>query len=46
MKKRRFLSVPLYLIILVLLFSIISAVFGNRTDKLTYSQIKDLFYQE
>ena len=44
MKKRRFLSVPLYLIILVLLFSVITAIFGSRVDDLTYSQILELFH--
>ena len=44
MKKRRFLSVPLYLIILVLLFSVITAIFGSRADDLTYSEILELFH--
>ncbi len=46
MKKRRFLSVPLYLIILVLLFSVIAVIFGGRVDDLTYSQVLELFRTE
>ena len=46
MKKRRFLSLPLYLIILVLLFSVITAVFGGRVDDLTYSQVLELFHAQ
>ena len=46
MKKRGFLSIALYLIVLVLLFSVISAIFGGRTDDLSYSQILNLFREE
>ena len=46
MKKRGFLSIALYLVVLVLLFSVISAIFGGRTDSLSYSQILDLFRAE
>ena len=46
MKKPRFLSVALYLIGLVLLFSVITAIFGNRMDDLSYSQVIALFRQE
>ena len=46
MKKRRFLPIPLYLIILVLLFSVITTIFGNRMDNLTYSQVRELFMAE
>ncbi len=46
MKKRGFLSIALYLVVLVLLFSVISAIFGGRTDDLSYSQILDLFRAE
>ena len=46
MKKPRFLSVALYLIGLVLLFSVITAIFGNRIDDLSYSQVIALFRQE
>ena len=46
MKKHGFLSVALYLIVLVLLFSVISAIFGGRTDDLSYSQILNLFREE
>ena len=46
MKKPRFLSVALYLIGLVLLFSVITAIFGNRMDDLSYSQVIALFREE
>ena len=46
MKKRKFLSVPLYLIILVLLLSIITVIFGGRVDDLSYSQVLELFHTE
>ena len=46
MKKRLFLSVPMYLIILVLLFSIITVIFGGRVDDLSYSQVLELFHTE
>ena len=46
MKKRRSLSVVLYVIILVVLFSVISAIFSGRTDDLSYSQILALFRKE
>ena len=46
MKKRKFLSLPIYLLVLILVFSIIMAVFGNYTDDLTYSQILELFEKE
>ena len=46
MKKRKFLSVPLYLIILVLLLSIITVIFGGRVDDLSYSQVLELFHSE
>ena len=46
MKKHGFLSIALYLIVLVLLFSVISAIFGGRTDDLSYSQILNLFREE
>lgn len=43
MKKRSFLSVALYLVGLVLLFSVVSAIFGSHVDDLSYSEICDLF---
>ena len=46
MKKRKFLSVPMYLIILVLLLSIITVFFGGRVDDLSYSQVLELFHSE
>ena len=46
MKKRKFLSVPMYLIILVLLLSIITVIFGGRVDDLSYSQVLELFHTE
>ena len=46
MKKPRFLSVALYLILLVLLFSVITAIFGGGVDDLSYSQVVDLFHRE
>ena len=46
MKKRKFLSVPMYLIILVLLLSIITVIFGGRVDDLSYSQVLELFHSE
>jgi len=46
LKKRKFLSVPMYLIILVLLLSIITVIFGGRVDDLSYSQVLELFHSE
>ena len=46
MKKRGFLSIVLYLIILVVLFSVISAIFGGGKDDLSYSQILSLFREK
>ena len=46
MKKPRLLTPVLYLVILVLVFSVITAIFGNSTDDLTYSQIVELFHAE
>jgi len=46
LKKRGFLSIALYLIILVVLFTVISAIFGSHTDDLSYSQILNLFREE
>ena len=46
MKKPRLLTPVLYLIILVLVFSVITAIFGNHVDDLSYSQILDLFRAE
>ncbi len=46
MKKRSVLSVVLYIVGLVLLFTWVTSIFGNNTDKLSYSQIVTLFRQE
>ena len=46
MKKRSILSVVLYIIGLVLLFTWVTSIFGNHTDDLSYSQIVNLFRQE
>ena len=46
MKKRRFLPIIIYAVILFLLFSWITGLFGNGTDDLTYSQIQQLFYDK
>lgn len=46
MKKRSFLSVALYLLGLVMLFSVVTAIFGNHVDDLSYSQVLELFRTE
>ena len=46
MKKPRLLTAALYLIVLVLLFSVITAIFGNHMDDLSYSQVIVLFQNE
>ncbi len=46
MKKRRLLTPVLYLILLVLLFSVITAIFGNRVEDLSYSQVIGLFHAQ
>ncbi len=46
MKKRSFLSLALYLVILALLFSWIVGTFGNAKDNLSYSQLVQLFKEE
>ena len=46
MKKPRLLTAALYLIVLVLLFSVITAIFGNHMDDLSYSQVIALFQNE
>ena len=43
MKKPRLLTPVLYLVILGILFSVITAIFGNRLDDLSYSQVIGLF---
>ena len=43
MKKRSFFSVVPFLLILVLLFSLISALFGNKADEVSYAQMLALF---
>ena len=46
MKKRRFLPIIIYAVILFLLFSWITNLFGIGITELPYSQIKQLFYDE
>ena len=46
MKKRRVVTIFLYLLVLVLLFSFVLRLFRARNDGLPYSQIVDLFQQE
>ena len=46
MKKRKWITVILYLGILALLLSFVLGVFGNKKDDLTYSEIVELFRQE
>ena len=46
MKKRRWISVILYLGILALLLSLVLGAFGNKKDDLTYSEIIELFHEE
>ena len=43
MKSRKYFSVILYVVILVLVFSWLLGLFGTNKDSLTYSQIVDLF---
>ena len=46
MKKRSFISLVIYLALLVLLFSWFTGLFGGASDDLTYSQIVQLFKEE
>ncbi len=46
MKRPKLLTAALYLIVLVLLFSVITAIFGNHMDDLSYSQVIALFQDE
>ena len=46
MKKPRLLTPVLYLMILLLVFSVITAIFGNHVDDLSYSQVIGLFRAE
>ena len=46
MRKPRLLTPVLYLVILLVLFSVITAIFGNRVDDLSYSQVIGLFHAE
>ena len=46
MKKRSFISLVIYLALLVLLFSWGTGLFGGASDDLTYSQIVQLFKEE
>ena len=42
MKRPKFMNVIIYVLILALAFGIIWMIFGNSTDKLTYSEVIDL----
>jgi len=44
--NRKYIPILIYLLILFLLFSLVSGVFGLGQDGLTYSQIVDLFHAE
>ena len=46
MKKVKFSPIPLYLLILVLVFGAILLFFGDQTDDLSLSEIKTLFYAQ
>ncbi|MCD7755112.1 MAG: ATP-dependent zinc metalloprotease FtsH [Firmicutes bacterium] len=46
MKKRSLISLLIYLVVLLLLFSWINGVFDTASDGLSYSQILELFRQE
>ncbi len=46
MKKTNILTVILYISILALILSFALGVFGDGTDRLAYSQILNLFYEE
>ncbi len=46
MKKPRFFSIVLYIILLVMLFSFISTIFGGVKDDLTYSEMLTLFHNQ
>ena len=46
MKKRNFMSVLLYLVGLALLLSWVLSIFAGGIDKLSYSQVVELFRQE
>ena len=46
MKKRRISPILIYIIVLVLLFGVFTAIFGNSADDLSYSQILELFQEE
>ena len=43
MNKKRIITIVIYLLILGLVFSWVSGLFGNGTDGLTYSQVQKLF---
>ena len=46
MKNRRIVPILVYVVILAVLFSGMMGLFGPQDDKLTYSQVLDLFYNE
>lgn len=46
MKKSRIISLVIYVGVLVLAFSLMLAIFGDRGDVLTYSEVISLFEQE
>ncbi len=46
MKKSKLLTLILYVVVLISVFTLILNLFGNRTDNLPYSQVIALFKQE
>ena len=46
MKKPRFFSAVMYLLVLILLIGVITAIFGDPRDDLSYSQVLELFRTE
>ena len=46
MKKRRIITLIIYIAVLVLAFSWMLGLFGGNGDRLTYSQVVELFRQE
>ncbi len=46
MKKRKLVSIIIYAVVLLLMFSWMLGLFGSGTDELTYSEIVTLFQQE
>ena len=46
MKKRKLITIILYIAVLTLVFSWVLGLFGNKEDKIPYSQIITLFHNE